>query len=527
MPPADDVVIRDGSVVDGCGGEPFVADVLIQDGRITAVGEVPRNQSMVELRASDCLVAPGFIDIHSHSDHTLLADARAVTAVHQGVTLEVIGNCGHGCFPIRDEQLARNAIYGYSEAVPLTWSDAAGYLARLEDARPAVNVATLVPNGQLRLATVGMQDTPADDPALGRMKRELEEALDAGAWGFSTGLEYAAEAGAPDTEIAELCKIVAHRGGLYATHTRRRDAGAASAVEDAVRTAEETGVRLQVSHLLPRSGLDEGRRCIEVVANAAMRGLDVAFDMHTRLYGYTYLAAVLPPWALQNGQSGLRKLLDDSGRRQEMKAHQSILSAGGNWERVVLLDNQVCPQFAGMTIAAIAAERDQDPFDAIYDLLYEGFEEMHHMMVMILCYTEEQQQEVFQHELCMPGSDATTLAPDGVLGASVFAGAYTWAAWYFRYMVRETHILSPAEAVQRLTTLPAARLGLRDRGVIRVGAPADIAVFDPREFGERGTPFEPNQLAVGMKHVLVNGVLTLENGVLSGARGGKILRPGA
>lgn len=478
----------------------------------------------IEIDATGQYVTPGFIDIHSHSDYTLLRDPRAVSAIYQGVTTEVVGNCGHGCFPIRDEQVAARAIYGHSSDLPVTWTDAAGYFERLEEAKPAVNVLSLVPNGQLRLSTVGLADRPATDVEVREMTRLLNESIEQGAWGYSTGLEYAQERGASEAELQQLCHACAERGGLYATHTRRRDRGAAEAVDEAVRAARSSGTRLQISHLIPRSGIDEGHRCIEVVEAAAREGIDVAFDMHTRLYGTTFLQAALPPSILAEPPERLNALLRQPDTRNAIAEYESILSAGKDWSRIVLLDNAIVPQYARRDLASIAAERDEDPVETICDLLRRALPNMAQLMVINHCHTESQQRETFLHPLCMPGSDATTLAPDGPLAASVFHGAYTWAAWFFRFLVRQERLLTAAEAVRRLTAVPAERFGLQDRGVLRPGARADLAIFDRDSFGETGTTFEPNQLAVGMRHVYVNGVSTLHDGVLSGDRAGQVLR---
>ena len=518
-----ELVIRDGTVLDGTGGEPFVGDLAIEDGRIAAVGRVPPT-ACPAIDAAGLCVAPGFIDIHSHSDYTLLVDPRALSAVHQGVTLEVVGNCGFGCFPIRDPELARKAIYGYSEEVPIEWTTAGGYFERLGAARPAVNVLSLVPNGQLRLSTVGLADRPASGDETRRMQELLAESLAEGAWGYSTGLEYAQEAGATEAEVAELCRTLARTGGLYATHTRRRDEGATESVAEAIRVAAAAEVPLQVSHLVPRNGIEEARRSTALVEAARARGLDVEFDMHTRLYGLTHLYAALPPWALAEEPAQLAELLRDPSARDRMRPHRSILSAGGDWGRVVLLDNPFWPQYARRDLATIAAERGQQPLDTVYDLLLGSLAAPHRLMVIIHAYTEEEQREAFAHPLCVPGSDATTLAPDGPLADTWFHGAYTWAAWFYRFMVRDQGLLDPAAAVHKLSAQPAARLGLRDRGVLRAGARADVAVFDPQRFGERGTTFEPNLLAEGMQHVLVNGVPTLRDGLPTGQRAGEVLR---
>lgn len=514
-----ELVIRGGTVYDGRGGDGFVADVAIADSRIVQIGSIEAGDTP-QVDAAGLAVAPGFIDIHSHSDYTLLVDPRAASALFQGVTTEVVGNCGFGCFPIRDPALAARAIYGYRDDLPLTWRSAGEYFETLEAARPAVNVLSLVPNGQLRLATVGLADRPATREERDRMDALLRESLDDGAWGYSTGLEYAQEAAATEEEVAGL----AQRAPFYATHTRRRDAGAAEAVAEAIRVGRSAGTRLQVSHLVPRNGIEESRRCVALVEAAHDAGDDIAFDMHTRTFGLTHLYAALPGWALAAEPAELERALRDPAQRDSMRSHVSILSAGGDWGRVVLLDNPLWPEYGRRDIASIAADRGQEPLDAVYDLLLAGTGELHSLMVIINAYTAEQQCEAFAHPLCMPGSDATTLAPDGPLASSFFHGAYTWASWFWRFMVEEQRLLTPGDAVHRLTGRPAERIGLADRGILREGARADVVVFDPSSFAERGTTFEPNLLAEGMRHVIVNGVASLRDGQLTGDRAGMVLR---
>jgi N-acyl-D-aspartate/D-glutamate deacylase len=513
-----DLVIRGGTILDGTGAAPRVADVALKDGRIAAIGKLKANGA--EIDASGLAVAPGFIDIHSHSDYTLLVDPRAVSAIAQGVTLEVIGNCGFGCAPIRDPQMAAPNIYGFDGSIPLEWRHVGQYLQRLETARPAVNVITLVPNGQLRRATLGVADRAANADELGKMRRLLEEGLDDGAWGYSTGLEYPAERGAPDEELVELCKVVAKRGGLYASHTRRRDEGAVSAIDEAIRVGEKAGAQIQISHLLPRKTNErEDERSLELIDQARSRGLDIAFDMHTRLYGTTFLNTIVPLWA----QEDLRRHLSSKESRQRMRDYKSIV-AGGGWERVVLLDHPKFPQYSRQSFGDLARKEGRDAYDIAFDILLADLDQPSRAMVIINAYTPDQQALMFSHPLCMPGSDATTLAPDGPLANSVFHGAYTWASWYFHFMVHERKLLTAAQAVQRLTQMPARRLGLTDRGQIAEGYRADIAVFDAEKFQATATTFEPNQLARGMRHVVVNGVHTLRDGSLTGSRGGQVIR---
>jgi N-acyl-D-amino-acid deacylase len=245
--------------------------------------------------------------------------------------------------------------------------------------------------------------------------------------------------------------------------------------------------------------------------------------MHTRLYGTTFLLTALPPSALED-PSRLREVLGSKEQRRAMRDYESILSAGGDWSRIVLLDNQTWPHYARRDIAAIAADRGQDPLDTVYDLLLGAADDPGSLMVIIHAYTAEQQREAFAHPLCVPGSDATTMAPDGPLAGQVFHGAYTWAAWYLRFCVQQEQVLSLPEAVRRLTSQPAERIGIPDRGVLRAGAHADVAIFDPLAFREEGTTFDPSRLATGMDTVIVNGVVTLRGGTLTGARNGTVLR---
>ncbi len=518
-----DLVVRGGTLIDGTGSDPIRADVGLSGDRVEYIGaSCPAAQE--EIDAEGLYVSPGFIDIHSHSDYTLLVDPRAVSAIHQGVTLEVVGNCGHGCFPVADPNLAKKAIYGYSDAVPISWNTASGYFARLEAAMPALNVVSMVPHGQLRLSTVGLSDRQTTTAELIAMRSLLDQALEEGAWGLSTGLEYATEMGAGEDEITWLCQSLARRDDLYVCHTRFRDTGAPGGVEEAIRTAQNAGVRLQVSHLVPRSGDAETEQCIALIDTAWDAGVDIAFDMHTRLFGFTYLYSVLPPWAQAGGLGELEAHLRNEKSRQRMKGFRSILSAGDDWERIVLLDNDLYPSYARRNVQSIADERGQEPLDSVFDILLESLDAMSSLMVLIDCHTQGQQVLAFSHNRSMPASDATTMAPDGPLASTTFHGAYTWAAYFYNFAVKRSGFLTPSQAVHRLSGAPARRLGLDDRGVLRRGSIADIAIFDHAAFSERGTRFEPNRLADGMVHVLVNGVPVLRDGKLSGARPGRVLR---
>ena len=284
------VLIRRGVLHDGQGSDPVVGDVLIAGEMIADVGTIadPPEDALV-IEAAGAVVAPGFIDVHSHSDYTLLVDPRAVSSILQGVSTEIVGNCGHGCAPFRNRKLGPVAVYGPVAEHGDPPGSLKAYFDLLGSRRPAVNVMSLVPNGQLRLSCVGLEARPADKAELAAMGRELETAMEQGGAGLSTGLEYAQEAGATEGEVAALAGVAARHGGIYATHTRDRDENALEAVAEAIRIAERAELPLQISHITPRSGMDVIDRCIDAALDARQRGVPVEFDMHTRTFGFTHL----------------------------------------------------------------------------------------------------------------------------------------------------------------------------------------------------------------------------------------------
>lgn len=523
-----DLVIREGTVIDGTGAPALRADVAIQGDRIVEVApDLPGIEGARTVAAAGLVVTPGFIDVHSHSDLTLLIDPRARSAIAQGVTTELVGNCGHGCAPLdRPERHADN-IYGFDPDWPIPWRSFGEYLEAIDAARPALNVAVLAAHGTLRLAAMEDPGGAATTVEERTMAALLDEALDAGAAGLSTGLEYTIERRATPDAIGRLCAGVAARGRLYACHTRNKDVRAVEAVGEAIDTAERAGVRLQVSHLLPRPGAspDALERSIELIDGANARGMDVAFDIHTRRFGFTNLSVALPRWVIDSGPQGIAEVL--RGRRAELAGHRSIIDSFGitGYEGVYIVDAPNTPEVAGRSVAELA-DGDRSPQDVILDVLAAHTDRVDGPMCIGWSYTVDQMARAAAHPRCSPASDATTLGPEGPLAGRVFHGAYTWASWYLGTLVGDRYALPLEAAIHRLTGLPAERIGLTDRGVVRAGAHADIAIFDPAEVHERGTFAEPNLLAAGMRHVLVNGVFAVRDAAPTEDRAGRVLRSG-
>ena len=306
-----DLIIRGGTVVDGSGSPRRTADVGIAGDSIEVIDALNEAQSRDVIYAEGLVVAPGFVDIHSHSDFTLLVDPRAQSSVYQGVTTELVGNCGHGCAPITDPHLFTGNIYGYDPGTEMTWRTFSEYLEALDSARPAINVASLVPNGNLRIAVMGFDERPASPDEIEQMTNLLEEGLEAGAFGYSTGLESSWERMASHRETVDLCGVAARYEAMYACHTRNKEVEAVEAVEETVQVARDSGVRCQVSHIIPRRGgpADARVQAIAVLEEGYEEGLDVAFDAHTRLHGITNLSAALPSPFLEKSTADRQALL--------------------------------------------------------------------------------------------------------------------------------------------------------------------------------------------------------------------------
>jgi len=522
-----EIVIAGGWLVDGTGGPRVRADVGVRGDRIVAIGpDLAQMQDARRLDATGCIVSPGFVDIHSHSDLTVVLDPTARSATAQGVTTVVVGNCGHGPAPIDHAERHADNIYGWDPSARITWSGIGGYLDAVDAARPGVNVATLVPHGALRLVAMVDPGAIATREERAAMRRSLEESLEAGAIGLSTGLEYPTEGSADVEELVGLCEPVARLGRLYATHTRNKDVLAVEAVDEALTTAARAGVRLQVSHLVPRPGApaEALARSMARIDAAADAGLDVAFDVHTRLFGFTNLCVALPRWVIDGGPDAIRAVLRD--RRDELAGHRSIIDSFGleGYDRMFITDAVHTPGVAGRSVAELAAERGIPERQLIYDVLAAHADRIDQPMAVGWSYTVDQIAQAAAHPRCSPSSDATTLGPDGPLRDRVFHGAYSWAAWVLSTLVRERGALTLEGAVRRMTSLPAERAGLVDRGVVRLGGYADLAVFDADMVRSTATFEEPNRLAVGVRHLVVNGVVATQDGQATGSRGGRALR---
>ena len=527
-----DVLIRGGRIVDGGGAPSFVGDVAVRAGRIVAVGDlgsVADADVPSVFDARGLVVAPGFIDVHSHGDVTIITDPRARSAVAQGVTTVVVGNCGHSPAPLPIPAALPELTFGFTEEPPPTWTTFHEYLEAVEVVRPSVNVASLAGHNALRVAALGHTPREASPIERRAMVRELDFAMEAGAFGLSSGLEYPLGARTTTDELVLLAGAAGRRGGLFALHTRDRDFRAVEAFDEAFAVAERSGTALQISHIAPRRGAPDGA-LVDVLARidrARSAGLDVSCDQHTRHHGITKLTTMLPPSASAVGTDELlRQLRDPRARASFHEFREPIHKLGllGEWDRLALFEARASPESVGKDFATIGRERGQHPLDAMMDILLEAGDDAPNVLFIGLVQSQEDLDLTFASSTCSPESDATTLSPDGPLADQRFLGAYTWAAFYLGRIVRERGVLSIEEGVRRLTQVPAERLGLPGRGTLAPGGWADITVFDPDAVTERGTVAEPNAFPVGVHHVFVNGELAFHDGRFADGRSGQVIR---
>ncbi|MGQ9561755.1 MAG: N-acyl-D-amino-acid deacylase family protein [Candidatus Oleimicrobiaceae bacterium] len=523
-----DLLIRGGMLYDGRGGPPVRADVGIRGERIVAVGHLASSSARTLLDVDNLAVAPGFIDVHSHTDIGLLVNPKAESKIRQGVTTEISGNCGASPFPIAGPtaSLVRAEIGQEYELTP-DWHDAEGFLSRLERGKIALNYATLAGHSSLRAAVVGMDNRAPTREEMAAMKRALATAMEQGALGLSTGLEYTPGCFASTEEIVELCRVVSQCGGLYATHMRNEDVSVEEALDEAIHIATRAEVPLQVSHLkvCQRRNWYKLPNLLARLSAAHERGVKVHCDRYPYTAYGTTLKLMFPLWAREGTDEDFTQRLKDSAQWEKMRSHlRQRADALGSWEQVLITRVGTSQgSFAeGKTVQELAESAHLDPCELVRELLIQAEGKV---AMCGFAMSEENTERVLAFPLTMVGSDGEAIAPYGLLGrGNPHPRFYGTFPRYFGYYVRDRKILPLQEAIRRVTFLPAQVFALRDRGVIAKGAFADIVVFDPEAIIDRATFVEPHQYSVGIAHVVVNGRLVIQNGEHTGCLPGRVLR---
>ena len=502
------LVIRDASVVDGSGAPPRSASIAVEGDRIAAVSDRTDLEGDRVIDARGRVLAPGFVDTHSHADLSAFVEPWMDSAVRQGITTVVVGNCGSSPWPNAGLEESASLVGVGAADLPTRWSSYADYLDALDAARPACNVATLVGQGAVRGEAMGSERRPPTDDELGTMRRLVAEAVDAGAVGMSTGLIYPPGMHARTEELVELARVAGEHGGIYASHIRDEGRAVFDAVAEAVRIGREGHLPAHVSHLKVESSYAWGRaeELLALLDRSRADGADVTADQYPYTAWETSLATILPPWAPVETLPEL--LVDDRSTERLVEAieHGEPGWAGNvdgiGWERIVIGSHQPDASVSGRTVAELADDRGAPPVEvALALLLADAFTGMigHGML-------EEDVRLIASRPDVMVGTDGVAIAPDGPLGRfSVHPRYYgTFPRVLARY-VREEGLLDLPTAIRKMTSLAADRFGLRDRGRIEEGAFADLVLFDPVRVNDTATFETPHRFPDGIDIVVVNG----------------------
>jgi N-acyl-D-amino-acid deacylase len=523
-----DVLIENGRILDGCGNPWFRGDIGIQEGRIVQIGALRGKKAKTQIDAQDWIVAPGFIDIHCHCDAVPFVSPREEGRILQGITTETIGNCGVSLAPVESATLGilQKYVAPFCFEAPLEWNwrTLSDFLDRIEKRQSFTNIASWVGHGTVRIAVMGMDNRRPTAKELSQMKQRIRQSMDDGAFGLSSGLIYPPGVYSDAEEMIELCKTVAEKGGVYTTHIRNEYDLVLEAVKEAIEVAEQSGAPTIIAHhkTAGKRNWGKSRQTLQLIAEARERGTDVVCDAYPYEAGSTFLWAVLPPWAQEGGIGKMLERLRSPSDRKRIKENfiRGIpgwpnLVEGSGWEGIMVSSCKRNKGWEGKTIQQIALARQVDPADALLDILWEEEAEV---LMVIFGMAEEDVAAILKHPAVMVGSDAI---PSVGKPHPRFFGTFPRILGKY---VREGQTLELSEAVRKMTSMPAQRLGLPDRGKIQIGMWADIVIFDPQAIGDRATYADPRQYPTGIHYVLVNGQIAVQHGKTTGILAGKVLR---
>lgn len=532
-----DTIIRNARVIDGSGEPAFLADIGLLNGRIERIETTLNSWSPEELDCEGMVISPGFIDAHSHADLSLLANGLEHEKLRMGVTTEVICQCGYSAFPVSDRyrSLRSKTFAGFLPGVRLgwNWSTLSEYRCECTMTGLAQNIVPLVGHGSVRIAVMG--DNPGQ-PSAGQMddmRHLVRQAMKEGAFGLSSGLIYPPACYADSAELEALCRVVADHGGIYVTHMRGETANLIdSALTEAIQISSRSGTPLQISHLkvIGITGESKGKIAgvIRRIEAARAQGLDVNFDCYPYTEGSTLLSTLLPRWAQAGGIEGLTNNLKHTASRAKIRRDiETEITSWENWVKscglgaikIGSLSKGGDDRIVGRDLLSIALDRGEDPMDVLFDILIQ---EAASAIMVFTMMTEEDMLTALVHPLGLIGTDAIPCPPGQ--GRPHPRGYGAFPRILGRY-VREKQALALEEAIRKMTSLPAQKLGLKRRGLVQEGQIADLVVFDPEKIIDQATYEDPRRPPVGIKTVFVNGRIAVFDGCVAYKRSGQFLKP--
>lgn len=534
---AFDIVILNGRIVDGTGSPWYSGDVGIRDGRIAVIGKLTTAPAKQRIDARGLVVAPGFIDMLGQSDLTILVEPTLPSKIFQGITTEVTGE-GASAAPLTDRIIAVDKI-GYEHLkIKPDWRSFRDYFARLEKQGIGINVADYVGATQVRRMVVGEDDRKPTAEELDQMRALVRQAMEDGAVGLSTSLQYAPAPYATTEELIALAAEASKYGGIYATHMRSEGDGVLEALDEAIRIGSEAKLPVEVWHL-KAAGKNNWGRMKDIVAKidgARRRGVDITADTYAYPAWFNSLSAFIPPWAHDGGDAKMIERLKDPAIRQRIR--QDMEAPSSEWDNewqeipgpeavlICVVQNPELKSLQGKTLADVAKLWNKDPMETLFDILIK---DKAFSSNAVFAMSEPDVELALKQPWVSINNDSQGTAPTGLLGGEhPHPRAYGTFPRILRKYVREQHTLTLEEAVHKFTALAAQRMRFTDRGVLKQGMWADVVVFDPERITDKATFEEPNQLSVGMQWVLVNGVPVIAEGQATQALPGKVLRgPGA
>ena len=533
--PQYDLLVRGGRVVDGSGSPAYTADVAIKDDRIVKIGNLSQATATRTIDARGLVVAPGFIDMLGQSETYLLIDPRAMSKVMMGVTTEITGE-GESIAPINERQIREQEDFLRRFNLTIDWRTLGEYFKRLEKQGSGVNLGTFVGATQVREYVIGYDDRPPTPQELDQMKKLVADAMRDGALGLSTSLQYVPARFADTSELVELAKVAREYGGIYATHQRSEANTIDASLNEVFEIALKAKIPVEIWHLKTAYKKNWGlmAHVLTRIQQARDHGIDVSADIYPYIAGSTALSACLPPWALEGGTEKMLGRLRDQQTRQRLRKEILEDRDPMGWENIYLgsggpsgvligsVVNRELEPLQGKRISEIAAQQKKDPLDVVFDLILADHGQTGAIYFMM---SEADMRAAMQSPFVSFCTDSGARATDGPLAGSK-SHPRGWGSYprILGHYVRDEKLLSLEEAVRKMSGAPAARVGLRDRGLIKEGMFADITVFDPAKVIDRATFESPNQYPTGIEYVLVNGKISVDKGQRTPALAGSVLR---